>query len=315
MKRILITGACGYIGGYLTDVLSKANYNITAYDNLLFEDRFLKDVDFVYGDIRDRKKLKELLPNYDVVIWLAGLVGDGACAVSPLLTKEINTETVKWLADNYSGKIIFPSTCSVYGKNDNVLDEDSPVNPLSVYASTKLEAEQYLMSKKPDSLIFRLGTLFGLGDAHSRLRLDLVANVLSMRAANGETLKVFSGNQWRPMLHVRDVSTAIKFGLENEISGLFNLSFKNYRIAELAQEIVSLVPGASIEFSEMAFEDQRNYKVKNDKVFATGWRPTLELADGVRQISRVIQKNRIKDPTAPVYHNALYMKEIMETLL
>lgn len=308
--KVLITGACGYIGGYLTDLLSvEGKYDITAYDNLLFEDRYLKDVDFIKGDIRDYKKLGGIVNNYDAVIWLAGLVGDGACAVNPALTKEINTDTVKWLVDNYNGKIIFPSTCSVYGKNDDILDEDSPTNPLSAYAATKLEAEQYLLEKKPDSLIFRLGTLFGIGDEHSRLRLDLVANILSMRASKGETLSVFSGSQWRPMLHVRDVSTAIKHGLDNDVEGLYNLSYKNYRIAELAEEIVGLVPGSGIEYSEMPFEDQRNYKVKNDNILATGWKPTLELKDGVKQIKWAIQQDRIKDPTDPVYHNALYMNK------
>lgn len=308
-NNVLIVGGCGYIGGYLTDLLeTKSTYSVTVYDNLLFEDRFLKEVDFVRGDIRDTARLKALLPKYDTVIWLAGLVGDGACSVDPVLTKELNTDTVKWLVDNYKGKIVFPSTCSVYGKNDSLLDENSPTNPLSAYASTKLEAEKYVLENRPDSLVFRLGTLFGVGDEHSRLRLDLVANILSMRATKGETLKVFSGQQWRPMLSVRDVATATLHCLENSVSGLYNLSYKNYRIAELAEEIVSLIPGSGIEYTEMPFEDQRNYRVSNERIAATGWVPQYSLADGVHQISDAISQGRIVNPSDPVYHNALYMR-------
>ena len=100
------------------------------------------------------------------------MVGDGACAINPALTHEINSETVKNLAKNFKGKIVFLSTCSVYGAQEGILDESSEVNPLSEYASSKLIAEKYLADS--DSIIFRLGTLFGIGDKFSRIRLDLV---------------------------------------------------------------------------------------------------------------------------------------------
>src|SRR4051812_29233027 len=99
-KNILLVGGAGYIGGYLTDLLVDNGYLVTVYDNLMYETRFLKRIDFVKGDIRDYKKLGELLPQYDVVIWLAAIVGDGACTVDPKLTQEINSDTVKWLVKN-----------------------------------------------------------------------------------------------------------------------------------------------------------------------------------------------------------------------
>ena len=310
MNKILIVGGAGYIGGFLTDHLSSNGYDVTVYDNLLFENRFLKDCNFIYGDIRDARELKSVIDSYDVIIWLAGLVGDGACAVNHKLTKTLNVDTVKWLVDNYKGKIVFPSTCSVYGVNNSLIDESAKPNPLSLYAATKLEAEEYVLSNAQNPLIFRLGTLFGLGDRHSRMRLDLVANILSMRAARGQPLTIFGGEQWRPLLHVRDVSTAILHALQNNISGLYNLSYKNYMIKDLGDEIKKVMPNCEIEYTDMKFEDLRNYKVKNDKFLATGWKPQYSIQDGVRQIYSLIKERRVKDTTDIVYSNAAYMRRL-----
>ena len=308
--KILIVGGAGYIGGFLTDHLSQAGYEVTVYDSLLFENRFLKDWSFIKGDIRDSSKLDNIVHQYDAVVWLAGMVGDGACQVNPPLTKEVNVDSFLWLVDHYKGKIIFPSTCSVYGVNNNLIDETAAPNPLSLYAATKLEAEEYVLGKRPDSLVFRLGTLFGLGDRHSRMRLDLVANILSMRAAKGQELTVFGGEQWRPLLHVRDVSTAILHGLKNNITGLYNLSYKNFKIDGIADEIIKVIPQCEVKYVDMKFEDLRNYKVKNDKYLNTGWQPSYTLEDGVKQISQLILEERIRDTTDNTYSNAAYIRNL-----
>jgi len=294
-KQILIVGGAGYIGGFLTDHLRHSGYQVTVYDNLLFEKRFMKGVEFIYGDIRDTTKLSRIVGDYDTIVWLAGLVGDGACAVNPKLTKELNTDCVMWLVDNYRGKIIFPSTCSIYGMNDDLIDEDAEPNPLSLYAATKLEAERYISRNRDDALIFRLGTLFGLGDSYSRIRLDLVLNILSKKAALGEDLTVFGGEQWRPLLHVRDVATAIKHGIQNDVTGVYNLSYKNFMIHELAHEIKKITPACKVDYVDMKFEDLRNYRVKNNKILDTGWKPVYNLQDGIKQIVDLIAEKRIKN--------------------
>lgn len=307
--RILNVGGCGYVGGFLTDYLVRQGHEVTVYDNLMYESRFLKDVPFIYGDIRDLAKLDRIVHNYDVVIWLAALVGDGACKINPELTELINYTTTKWLVDNYEGMIIFMSTCSVYGVNNDLIDETADSNPLSKYAETKIRAEQYIVNNNNNHLIFRLGTLFGLGDEFSRLRLDLVTNILTLKATKGELLTVFGGEQWRPLLHVKDVSTAIGHCLENDIKGLYNLSNKNYTIKEVAEEIQRVVPGSRLICTDLKFEDLRNYKVKTDKFYATGWRPSYSLEYGIKEIHNVIKEKRIVDPTDPVYSNAVYLKE------
>lgn len=315
-KKILIIGGAGYIGGYLTDVLS-LQYDVTVYDSLLYEDRYLKDVAFIRGDIRDTAKLASVINDYDVLVVLAAMVGDGACQTEPFIAKHINEIATNWITDNYTrsnGKIVFTSTCSVYGKNDNIIDEIATPNPLSVYGETKLAAEQYLISKRPDSLVFRLGTLYGQGDSHSRPRFDLVGNILSLKAALGEQLKVFGGEQWRPLLHVRDVTTAIEYGVLHNLSGLYNLSAGNYTIKNLAEEIVSHTPASkvSIVYTEMPFEDLRNYKVHNQKILSTGWSPIWTLHEGIQQIVDLVDQQRIRNYHDPVYSCESYLRQKYE---
>lgn len=310
MNNILVVGGAGYVGGYLVDAIindrnfsHRLNNHVTVYDNLTYEDRYLKDVDFVYGDIRDYQKLLTVIESRGIttIIWLAALVGDPACAINPKLTHEINCESLKPILKEFSGKFIFMSTASVYGARDGILDETSPTNPLSEYAKSKLAAED-LVRNAESSLIFRLGTLFGVGDSHSRVRLDLVVNALSKRAAMGETLKVFGGAQWRPLLHVRDVSRAIRMGMDMRINGIFNLHNENYTISQIADHIQKVV-GCQVELNDIKFEDMRNYQLSSNVYRAFGWQPTIHIQTGIREIVSLIQNNRLKDVNSYEYTN------------
>jgi nucleoside-diphosphate-sugar epimerase len=254
-KNILIVGGAGYVGGAITDqIQAKSEYNVRIYDSILYEDSFRKPVDFVLGDIRDTARLKPQLEWADVVVWLAALVGDGACAIDPEVTTQINQEPVKWLAENFNKRIIFMSTCSVYGAQNNELNESSPTNPLSVYASTKLKSESYLKDK--NAVIFRLGTLFGVGDLFSRIRMDLVVNVLTVKAALHKKISVFGGEQFRPLLHVKDVARAVLMNLDTAHTGIYNLHRQNVRIVDLAYQVRNHFPDCVIEppsiFSRMS---------------------------------------------------------------
>ena len=305
--KILVVGGAGYVGGGIVDKLSQ-EHEVTVYDSLIYETSYRKKVNFILGDIRDTTKINNILDGFDVVVWLAALVGDGACAINPDLTYEINSESVKNLVENFEKRIIFLSTCSVYGAQDGVLTEDSGTNPLSEYASSKLKAEEYL--KDSDALIFRLGTLFGLSDEFSRVRLDLVVNILTAKALIDKKISVFGGEQWRPLLHVNDVSNAISHCLKTDVSGIYNLHHKNYRIIDIAREIENKVKDVELEVTPMSFEDARNYQVSSQKLLdETGFEASIELINGVNEIYDLIYHNRIKDITDPRYSNQNFLQK------
>jgi len=309
-NNILVVGGAGYIGGAVTDILMEKNIPFAVYDNLLYEQQYFKPVDFIYGDVRDTKKLKKLLPNYTHVIWLAAIVGDAACQIKPELTIEINQHSIKWLSKNYNGRIIFTSTCSVYGQNDKEVNEKSMLNPLSLYAKTKVEAEKSLKSK--NSLIFRLGTVFGVSDTYSRLRMDLVVNYMTANAATKGKLSVFGGTQWRPLIHVYNVAEAIVNNLERPITGIYNLTTLNYQIKDLAKEI-SKITGCKIEYVKQKFEDQRNYHVSTQKAKQAGimnFKKIYTIADGAEQIYNLIKSKRVKYTENDIYFNEKHITNL-----
>lgn len=314
MKNILIVGGAGYVGGAITDLIQQSNYNVRVYDALLYEDSFRKPVDFVHGDVRDHDKLLTQLKWADAVVWLAAIVGDGACQLNPELTKSINQDSVGWLADNYNGRIVFMSTCSVYGAQNFELNETSSTNPLSLYAETKLEAEKYLKHK--NAIIFRLGTLFGVGDLYSRIRLDLVVNILTVKAHVEGQIGVFGGDQFRPLLHVKDVARAVLMNLETDHKGVFNLARQNVRISDLAYQVRMHFPDLVIETTDMPFQDTRNYRVsakKADEIF--GFKSIHSIDEGIQELKYLVETKRIKDLKSPRYSNQAYLKEHYEELM
>tara|TARA_B100001564_G_scaffold172738_1_gene145305 strand:- start:3621 stop:4553 length:933 start_codon:yes stop_codon:yes gene_type:complete len=305
--NVLVVGGAGYVGGGIVDKL-KEKHNVTVYDSLIYEESYRKDVNFVYGDIREKDKLLNLFKNNDAVIWLAALVGDGACSINPKLTFQINSESVKFLADNFKKRIVFLSTCSVYGAQEGVLDENSSINPLSEYASSKVQAEEFL--KNSNSIIFRLGTLFGISDEFSRIRLDLVVNILVTKALTEGKLTVFGGEQWRPLLHVNDVANAITHTIEQDVTGVFNLHYKNYKILDIANAIIEKIPSATIETTPMKFQDARNYQVSSEKLLnKTGFKPEYDLKTGIKEVYNLISNNRIKNVNHIRYSNQNFLEE------
>lgn len=310
MTKVLVVGGAGYIGGAVTELLTAARVPFTVYDSLIYEPHYLKKLDFVCGDVRDAEKFKSLLASYTHVIWLAAIVGDGACEVNPELTVEINEKAVRWLAENYDGRIVFTSTCSVYGQFDAEVDEESPVQPLSLYAKTKLAAEAFLQAE--NSLIFRLGTAFGVSDTYSRPRMDLVVNYMTANALTKGELSVFGGTQWRPLVHVKDIAQAIVSNLERPVRGIYNLAAVNMQIRDLAN-IVCRMTGCKVQYTEQKFQDQRNYHVNTGKALRDGiFNPNTmrTVQDGVREISELVGLGRIKQTENEVYFNVRHVKSL-----
>lgn len=322
-KTIIVTGGAGYIGDCVVENLLDAGCKVIIIDRLMYGGSYMRglantnlhfyNMDITSGD------LDSIFNRYrpDAVVHLAAIVGDGACAVNPERTIEVNekaTGRISKLCQQYDCKMIFASTCSVYGANNDLLDESSETNPLSLYAGTKLNAEKFV-KENDKHIIFRLGTLFGLSTEHARVRCDLVVNILTYKAMQGKDLTVFGGEQWRPLLHVLDAGRIFAEACLSDVNGTFILSHRNYKIIDAAKEIIdtcSLVSKVGMEVTDSKFEDLRNYKVSrkkliNDTVFST----YLDLDGGVADMRDVMMQGRIADVWDLAFHNAKYVKEIL----
>jgi nucleoside-diphosphate-sugar epimerase len=312
-KKVLLVGGAGYIGGLTCDYLIKDGFDVTVYDNLLYENRYLKEIPFIYGDIRDTEKLYKVSKDYDVIVLMAALVGDPACSVDHALTEEINYKAIKDFCDVVSPNkhLIFMSTCSVYGAQDGLLNEDSPTNPLSSYASTKLKAEEHILAK--NGTIFRLGTVFGLGDTYSRLRMDLVVNVLTMKAVKDGEITINGGDQWRPIIAVKDIAGYVTEACREEYAGVYVLSLENVIIRELGEKVSKLIPNTKVNYTEISFQDARNYKVDNTKSLNTfKYKPKVTVEDEVLRMVILFEENRVNNPEDKIYHNGAYLKNKKE---
>jgi nucleoside-diphosphate-sugar epimerase len=312
-EKVLLVGGAGYIGGLTSDYLIKDGFDVTVYDNLLYEDRFLKEIPFIYGDIRDTEKLYEVSKNFDIIVLMAALVGDPACSVDPILTEEINYKAIKDFCNAVSPNkhLVFMSTCSVYGAQDGMLNEESATNPLSSYASTKLKSEAHIL--KHNGTVFRLGTVFGLGDTYSRLRMDLVVNVLTMKAVKTGSITINGGEQWRPIIAVKDIAAYVTEACREKHSGVFILSKENVVIRELGERISELIPNTQVNYTDISFQDARNYKVDNSKslsIFAH--KPTVTVEDEVIRMMKLFKENRVENPDDKVYHNGAFLKNKKE---
>lgn len=326
-EMIAILGAAGYLGDCAVKLALGCNYKVLAIDNLLYGGRYDREhpnLIFKRADVRDTKQLKELFISHDVkeVIHLAAIVGDGACAVNPTLTVAVNEVATKNIAEicaSLGARLIFASTCSVYGAADSLIDENSPTNPLSLYAGTKLAAEEYVR-QVPNHYIFRLGTLFGRSAEFGRLRCDLVTNILTFKAVEGQKLTIFGGQQWRPLLHVQDAAYAMvrcsSWYIRPRV-GTYNLACGNFTVLEIAQTIIdtlNLDPSTAMEITENKFEDLRNYRVSTEKAAAAGFIPMKTLKEGILELAAKARSGSVADLWDKVYHNALYIKDRYETV-
>ena len=312
--NILVVGGCGYVGGSVIGILKEKRKKFINYDNLLYEDYYLEENNFQFGDVRDQKLLKKKLQWADSVIWLAAIVGDQACSINISSTNQINYESVKFLAKNFKKKIIFISTCSVYGEQNNImLSESSNVNPLSLYAKTKLDSEKILSDS--NAIIFRLGTLFGKSQGSSRIRLDLVVNVMTANAFFNKKISVYGGTQFRPLLHVKDAANIIVKCLNSKKTGIYNLHTTNIKIIDIAKNIKDIFPNTKIEIIKTNITDARNYKVSSQKAkVMLNFSPKYSVRNGIIELKKVFEEKRIKNLNLPKFSNFLYLNNDINKL-
>lgn len=318
---ILVTGGMGYLGSILVRDLLAAGRRVRILERFLFGLDAIKDVinnpnlDVVIGDVRDeRDREKALAGDVGAVVHLAAIVGDPACAVDINLAIETNYLATIRLVDMCVARgvprFLFASTCSVYGASDDrVLTEESPLNPISLYAETKLDAERKALATADDGFaptVMRFGTMYGLSP---RMRFDLAINFLTQKVVREGGASIFGGEQWRPFIHVRDAARAVAALLEapsDAVSGrVFNVggNEENYRMETVGNILDREIPGATIDRVEEV-RDQRSYRASFDRVKgAVGFEPTLGVGDGIREIAAAVREGRFPNPLDDLYLN------------
>ena len=307
--NILVTGGAGYIGSLLVPSLLGNGHRVIALDNFMYKQTSLAtsignpNFELVFGDVRDTNLMLKLLSKADLVIPLAAIVGAPACDKDYVTAQSVNKDSMVWLIDKLSDnqRIIMPTTNSAYGSgdHDNLCDENSELKPLSLYAKDKVTVEKALMNFS-NATSFRLATVFGLSP---RMRLDLLVNNFVFRAVSDGFIVIFEGHFKRNYIHLHDVVTAFNMAIknENDFRGeIFNvgLSDANLSKIELCQEIQKLIP--SFVFFEEPFKkdpDQRNYLVSNKKIEALGFRPSISLQSGLKELVKGILMYDLKPYT------------------
>ncbi len=299
--RILVTGGAGYLGSIVVPALLARGHQVTVVDNFMWEQTSLLDVchdpklTLVRGDARDRALIEQLLPDAELVIPLAALVGAPLCAQDPTAAREINLDAVKHLlsARSPEQRVIFPTTNSGYGVGEEGIacTEETPLRPISLYGRLKVEAEARVLDAG-NTITLRLATVFGISP---RMRLDLLVNDFTYRAVNDRFLVLFEADFKRNYIHVRDVAAAFMHCIEHfdAMQGEpynVGLSEANLSKRELCERIQAQVPNFYFIEAEVGEDpDKRNYIVSNDKIEATGFKPSVSLDDGIRELVKGYQ--------------------------
>ena len=308
MKRlnILVTGGAGYLGSIISTKLVEIGHNVTVIDILEFNKTSLshlfvkKGFKFIKADVRDKKLLKNLIKKKDVIIPLAALVGAPLCDKYPKKTKEINYDTIRYILSiiKPGQKMIYPNTNSGYGigKKNNFCDEKSPLNPISLYGKTKVDAEKIILKHK-NSIVFRLATVFGYS---FRMRTDLLVNFLVNKAVIDGEIKLFEPHFRRNYIHVLDVANAFIFAIKNfsKMKGnIYNvgLSTANLTKLELARLIKKYVSGTKIKIIKNRKDpDKRDYFVSNKKIEKLGFIPSVSIEDGIKELNNIYSNFNFK---------------------
>ncbi len=331
-RHILITGGAGYIGSILTSELLRANYRVTVLDSLLFGGEsivpFLNhpNFHFVKGDVTENRTVRDAVKRDwqkpDSIVHLAAIVGFPACqAVGKQVAWRYNVEATKTVfgqaADLGVERFVFASTYSNYGLSEDgkPVTEESPLNPQSLYAETKIASEEFLLSQKDAAcapLLFRFATLYGISP---RTRFDLIVNQFVLDAFTKRSLIIYQRGYSRSFVHIRDVVRGVIMGLEAEkekIRGqVFNLGTDNgnYTKSDIVNFVLKRMPETIVEYKDLTFGgDMRDITVSFEKIKRLlGFDTTLTVDDGVREVLFALKSGLIRNPSDDRYRNAQFI--------
>jgi nucleoside-diphosphate-sugar epimerase len=324
--NILVTGGAGYLGSVLIPKLLVRGHKVRSLDIGYFGVEHIRAmrpaVEIVRDDIRavlaDAATTESMLKDIEVVIHLAAISNDPSAELNPRLTEEVNFEATRDLALACKARgirFIFSSSCSVYGEAPGEVDEDGKTNPLTAYAKSKVDSDEFLLSITDESwrpAILRNGTLFGYSP---RMRFDLVINIFSYCSTLYNEVRVFGdGQQWRPFLHVADCARAFIYYTENPDHKhvICNIAHENFRVVDLIGIFQGINPACQPVYVKLDNPDNRNYHVSVSRMKDEGIVPRVSVLAGAEEIIEAIVTGRIADPEAVYYRNAKWLKELTE---
>jgi len=317
--RVLVVGGAGYLGSVLTQKLLERGFCVRILDSFIYGRRSLdalsgnRNLEIVEGDLRNIHTCVNSLKDIDGVVLLAAIVGDPASKVRPKETIETNVLATQALASacklHHIHRFLYASTCSVYGIGAEQLDEQAPLNPVSLYARTKIESENIILEMGDEYFsptILRMGTLYGYSQ---RMRFDLVVNTMSMKSFTEGQIQVFGGKQWRPLLGVEDAAEVYVRCLEADIMDVGNQVFnvgsdiQNYHIDGVAR-IISAALGNMPISRDGSNLDARDYRVCFNKLTQVlKFKPQQTIDTSARQIFEKLQSGNIRNPAQKIYYN------------
>jgi len=294
--KVLVTGGAGYLGSILCERLLHGGHEVVVIDNLMYQQQTLfhlcanPDFDFVVGDARNESLMTDLVKRADVIIPLAAVVGAPACDRDPWLARSVNLEAIRLINRLRSRHqlVIYPNTNSGYGakSGDSYCTEDTPLEPISLYGQTKVEAEAELL-EAGNSITLRLATVFGTSP---RMRLDLLVNHFVYAAVTDGYIVIFEKEFKRNYVHIRDVADCFVYCIghpEKMVGRPYNvgLDVANLSKEELALKVKQYVPNFYIHFGPVGSDpDKRNYIVSNQRLREAGFEARRSLEEGIKEL-------------------------------
>ena len=294
--KILITGGAGYLGSVLAPALLSRGYDVTVLDAFMYRQNSLMDCcqyenfSIVRGDCRDESIVKPLIAKTDVVIPLAALVGAPLCDRDRVAAQTTNAGAVEMICRLLSKnqRVLFPTTNSGYGigEQGKFCTEDTPLRPISLYGTTKVQAEKVILERE-NSISFRLATVFGLSP---RMRLDLLVNDFVYRAITDRAVVIFEGHFKRNYIHIRDVARVFIHGLENfdSMKGKpYNVGLDDANLSkiQLCEEIKKQLPQFTYVEAPIGEDpDKRDYIVSNARLASTDFKPEWSMSRGIAEL-------------------------------
>jgi len=321
---VLVIGGAGYVGCWLIRRLLEEGKRVRVLDNAVYGLDPIRDlltdprVEYLNGDCRNIQDVVKAVRGVSSIVHLAAIVGDPACEIDHKTTIEINYAATRMIVEVAKGhgveRFLFASSCSVYGATDEIMDENSKVEPVSLYGQLKVAAEQALLeaaSEEFHPVLMRFATVFGLSN---RPRFDLVVNLLSAKAWQDGVITIYNGEQWRPFVHVKDLSEAVILLLNAPLRSVSRQTFNvggsnlNHTLTEVGQAIQRVFPDTRIELVENA--DKRNYRVSFDKIEKRlGFRCRYQLEDGVREIKAAFDSSAIDNYRNVRFSNLGFLRQ------